>query len=74
MQDDCLTANPSPPLELIDFYGVRAQMLGPIPRNDLLIGWISVHYILGPRKWSEVDITKLGRAIARVQQELGKAD
>jgi GAF domain-containing protein len=70
VQNDCLAADPAPPQALVDFYGVKAQMLGPLVRDDRLIGWISVHYTPGPRKWSDEDIEALREAIERTQQEL----
>jgi maleate isomerase len=70
VQNDCLAADPAPPRALIDFYGVKAQMLGPIVRDDRVIGWISVHYTLGFRMWGEEDVAALQEALERVQQEL----
>lgn len=71
VQNDCSNADPSPPPALIEFYGVKAQMLEPIVRDEHLLGWISVHYTPGPREWSEGDIGALSRAVERVQRELG---
>lgn len=45
------TVAPWPPSALIDLYGVKAQMLGPIIMDRNLIGWISVHS-LTERAWS----------------------
>jgi GAF domain-containing protein len=70
VQNDCLAADPAPPQALIEFYGVKAQMLGPLVRDDHLIGWISVHYTPGPREWSHKDVDALREAIERTQQEL----
>lgn len=70
VQDDCSNAEPAPPQELIEFYGVRAQMLGPLVRDGLVIGWISVHDTAGPREWSEKDVDALRDAIERVQGEI----
>jgi GAF domain-containing protein len=70
VQDDCLTADPTVPRNLIDFYGVKAQMLGPLVRDDQLIGLISVHYTPSSREWSEKDVEALQDAIQRTQQEL----
>ncbi len=70
VQNDCLTADPAPPPALIDFYGVKAQMLGPIVRDDHLIGIISVHYTPGPREWSEKDVDALQDALERVRRAI----
>ena len=70
MQNDCLTADPTVPQKLIDLYGVKAQMLGPLVRDDHLIGVVSVHYIPGLREWSDKDVDALREAIERTQQEL----
>ncbi len=70
VQNDCLTADPAPPAALIDFYGVKAQMLGPIMLDDRVIGIISVHYTPGPREWTEKDVAALRDAVERVRREL----
>lgn len=70
VQNDCLTADPAVPRKLIELYGVKAQMLGPLVSEDDMIGVISVHYNLGPRKWSAEDADALQDAIRRAQREL----
>ena len=70
VQNDCLTADPAPPAALIDFYGVKAQMLGPIVLDDSVIGIISVHYTPGPREWTHKDVAALRDAVERVRREL----
>lgn len=70
VQNDCLTADPEVPRKLIELYGVKAQMLGPLLREGDLIGVISVHHNLGPREWSARDIEALQDAVHRVQQTL----
>jgi maleate isomerase len=71
VQNDCIGAEPASPPELVDVYGVRAQMLAPLVREDRLIGVISVHYVPGPRDWSAEDIAALQEAAEHVQRELG---
>ena len=73
VQNDCLADDLAPPLELIELYGVRAQMLAPIVREGRLAGVISVHYVPGPRQWSAEDIAALREAAERVQRELDAA-
>lgn len=70
VQDDCLDSDPAPPQELIELYGVKAQMLGPLVREGDLIGLISVHHNPGPREWSARDVEALQEAVRRVQQTL----
>src|SRR5215208_2865246 len=70
VQDDCSRADPAPPPELIELYGVRAQMVAPLVRDDSLIGVISVHYVPGPRVWSAQDLAALQEATERVLREL----
>jgi GAF domain-containing protein len=70
VQEDCSMADPVPPPELIELYGVRAQMLAPLIRDDGLVGVISVHYVPGPREWSAQDRAALEEAVERVQREL----
>lgn len=71
VQEDCATADPPPPPELIRGYGVKAQMLGPIVHESAVIGWISVHYVPSRRRWTDEDIAALQAAISRVREELG---
>jgi GAF domain-containing protein len=73
VQKDCLAADPAPPPELVELYGVRAQMLAPLVRDDHLIGVISVHYVSGPRDWNADDVAALQEATERVQRELDEA-
>ena len=70
VQNDCATDGLAPPSELIELYGVRAQMLTPLVHEGRLIGVISVHYVPGPRNWSAEDVAALQEAAERVQREL----
>ena len=73
VQPDCATAVPSPPAELIDAYGVRAQVLAPILEADDVVGWISVHETRGRRHWTAhelVAIREASRAIIETRREL----
>src|SRR5215210_1687029 len=72
VQNDCLADDLTPPSELIELYGVKAQMLAPIVRDDRLIGVISVHYVPGTRDWSSEDVAALREAAERVQREVDK--
>lgn len=58
-------AAPYPPAALVQSYGTKAQMLGPIFIGDRLIGWISVHENTGPRQWAAADVAALREAITR---------
>jgi maleate isomerase len=60
---------PRPPDALIEVYGVRAQVLGPIMRGSDLAGWISVHS-LRERAWTERDLAALAAATRRVHEVL----
>ena len=66
--------DPAPPAELIDGYGVKAQMLGPVQRHHYhdrpLVGWLSVHS-LTERDWSDDDLAALDEARADVERLLG---
>jgi maleate isomerase len=48
--------------ELIEVYGVQAQMLQPLFREGRMYGWISVHQVGESRDWSEDDVAALARA------------
>ncbi|MER6983920.1 GAF domain-containing protein, partial [Streptomyces carpinensis] len=58
-------AIPHPPQALIDVYGVRAQMLGPVERDGALAGWLSVHS-MDERDWSAADTAALATATDRI--------
>ena len=70
IQDDTMDADPPPPPELIELYGARAQMLGPIVEGGSLAGIISVHHGPEPRRWTAADRAHLEAAVARVRSEL----
>ena len=72
VQNDCLNAELSPPKELMQIYGTKAQMMGPIVRDGKLTGWISVHYNLSTREWTPGDIAALESAVAATHQELDR--
>ena len=56
-------ANPEPPRALIDVYGVRAQMLGPVEDSGTLAGWLSAHSTT-ERDWTADDLRALDVARA----------
>jgi maleate isomerase len=62
IQDDLMNTEVSAPKELTQFYGVKAQMLGPLVWDNRLIGFISVHYTPSARHWSDKDIAALDEA------------
>lgn len=62
---------PRPPKELIDVYGVRAQMLAPVVYDDTMVGRLSVHS-LTERPWSDQDQYALDTAARRIQELLDK--
>jgi len=70
VQRDCLTDEPVAPQELIDLYGVRAQMLAPIVRGERLAGIISVHHAETPRDWAPEEVAALERTAVEVTRML----
>lgn len=74
IQGDLSKTDVPPPPPLVAIYGVTAQMLGPVIRNDGLQGWVSVHFCDGPRIWSENDVTALNGAVAEVSALLDEVD
>lgn len=70
VQRDCLADEPVAPPELIELYGVRAQMLAPVVRDGTLVGIVSVHHAATTREWTAEEIAALERAAARVLDEL----
>ena len=72
IQDDCSNAEVPPPPELLEFYGVKAQMLAPIVGGSELIGLVSVHYTPSPRHWTSEEIEALNRAANEIEVALGE--
>jgi hypothetical protein len=72
VQPDLSDTDAPAPAALLKVYGVRAQMLGPLFRDDgYLQGWISVHYLdlpgaLGPEK-----VAALQEAVDAIARLLG---
>lgn len=69
VQPNCDTAEPPPPRELIDVYGVRAQLLAPVLESGEVVGWISVHETRGRRQWTTHEVDAI-RAAALAVEEL----
>jgi len=65
--------HPSPPADLVELYGVRAQMLSPLVRDDQMIGWMSVHSVV-ERSWTDSDQTALEFACQRILDLLNAFD
>jgi maleate isomerase len=66
IQEDCANSDVPAPKDLMQVYGVKAQMLGPLVWNHKLIGFISVHYLPSTRHWSDRDIDALDDAANRI--------
>jgi maleate isomerase len=73
IQEDCANSDVSPPKDLIQVYGVKAQMLGPLVWDHKLVGFISVHYTPSTRHWSQNEITALDDVKERVMTRLKQA-
>ncbi|MCW2701470.1 MAG: hypothetical protein JWQ45_3005 [Blastococcus sp.] len=70
VQDDCRMADPAPPAALVDAYGVKAQMLGPLLHVGTVLGWVSVHDCAGARPWTDADVDRLRAAVTAVREAL----
>jgi maleate isomerase len=68
VQNDTANAVPSPPPQLIQIYGTRAQMMAPVVRGKNMTGWISVHYNVSAREWSAADLAALEYALAETHK------
>lgn len=66
IQRDCEAGDYPAPRELVELYGVKAQMLAPLVRDDRLAGIVSVHYAPATRRWSASDVTALEDAAAKL--------
>jgi GAF domain-containing protein len=51
------------------FYGVRAQMLAPLPSRGPLTGWVSVHSV-AERAWTPAEQLVASQAAATVAAAL----
>lgn len=75
VQDDCANAEVKPPKALMEVYGVKAQMLvGLEAANGEVIGWISVHYVPGTRKWTDAEVAALHGAADQVRTILQRSN
>jgi maleate isomerase len=70
VQRDCAAGDYPAPRELIELYGVKAQMLAPLVRDDRLAGIVSVHYAPAARRWSATDVAALEEAVRRIDEVL----
>lgn len=71
VQDDVLTSEPVFP-DLVEIYGIRAQVLAPVIRNGELAGLISVHWADGPRHWTETEFAALRHTSEKLHEELAR--
>lgn len=58
VQDDVTDAAAPPPPEIIEYYGIAAQMLVPVVRGDRFTGIVGIHWADGPRRWSDAEIAR----------------
>ena len=72
IQNDCETDERRPPKEIIEEYGVRAQMLTPIVRQDRLAAILAVHDVRGPRNWTQENISACEVAAEQIDARLGE--
>lgn len=71
VENDCLNTTPdvAPESEVTGIYGIRSEMVAPIiMRNGFLIGWVSVHNIRGPHRWSGSEIAAIESASADMRR------
>lgn len=63
--------DPAPPSALLTAYSAKAQMLSPLfDENNGLMGWISAHYIDGPRPFALTDEAELSATRTRIAELL----
>ena len=70
VQSDCENAVPSPPKELMQIYGTKAQMVAPVVRGADMVGWVSVHYNVSTREWSREDMAALEAAVTATHKQM----
>jgi maleate isomerase len=77
VMDDCM--NPwdpevAPERPVIETYGILSEMLTPVIKDGEMIGWVSVHYTKGPRKWTEMEIKRIESAADNIRSTLEDID
>ena len=70
IQDDCLDHPLSPPADIVGHYGVRSQLLVPVPRGDRFVGVVGIHVAEGPRAWTDDEVAQADRFARWVGWEL----
>lgn len=71
VQPDVVNAEqPATPPHLVDYYGIRAQMLHPLRAAGTFVGLLAVHEVDDVRAWSEQDSTALAAAAFRIEAVL----
>jgi GAF domain-containing protein len=71
--NDCRVSDPPTPSQLMDLYGVRAEMLAPLVDGELIVGIVSVHVTGEPREWSPTEIRALERAAGLLREAIATA-
>jgi GAF domain-containing protein len=73
IMNDCLNpwdSEVAPEAAVIETYGILSEMLTPVIKNGEMVGWVSVHYTKGSRKWTEEEIRMIEIAADRVRSVL----
>ena len=75
VERDCLNAAPevAPEREVIEIYGVRAEMVAPLIEAGRLAGAVSVHYTRGARDWTALEIATVESACKEILGILDEA-
>jgi GAF domain len=71
--NDCRVSDPPTPHQLMEFYGVRAEMLAPLIDGERIVGIVSVHLAGETREWSGTEIHELERATGLLRDEIDAA-
>lgn len=72
VENDCMNTTPdvAPEKEVTGDYGICSEMVAPIIHNDYLIGWVSVHNILGPHQWTSLEIAAIEQACSQLREAI----
>jgi GAF domain-containing protein len=68
---DCRTSEPPTPAQLMDFYGVRSEMVAPVVAGGRIVAIVSVHVAAETREWTPPELDALAQAVARILAALG---
>jgi GAF domain-containing protein len=69
VQEDCRTAKPAPPPELITHHNVLAQVVGAVISDDgQMVATLAVHQVGSTRRWTPAEIAAVERGVRDLEE------